>query len=254
MAMLVKGLLAAIAVFFLGCPLNVHAGQSAGGTGAKTLTLGVVAETNQRQVEDHFRDFARYVGKKLTGGAVTEGKIAAAPSQARLARLLTERRVDFYLESAYPTYLINSVYGAGKLLLRRWKGGQAEYRGLILTHRSGASARLEELRGKLIAFEDPGSTSGYYLPKFFLSKRGFKLAQKGQIGAAVASGEVGYVFAYSQERLLEWVLAQQVAAGAFSNDDYDALDDKKKSDLTILAETDNLPRHLVSVRKDLPPL
>ena len=44
-----------------------------------------------------------------------------------------------------------------------------------------------------------------------------------------------------------------MAAGAFSNDDYDTLDGSKKSDITILAETASLPRHLVSVRKDLPP-
>jgi phosphonate transport system substrate-binding protein len=49
------------------------------------------------------------------------------------------------------------------------------------------------------------------------------------------------------------VLTKQVAAGAFSNDDYATLDEKKKSEITILAETDRLPRHLVSVRKDLDP-
>jgi phosphonate transport system substrate-binding protein len=49
------------------------------------------------------------------------------------------------------------------------------------------------------------------------------------------------------------VLTDQVAAGAFSDDDHAALDEKKKSEIIILAETERLPRHLLSVRKDLPP-
>jgi phosphonate transport system substrate-binding protein len=48
------------------------------------------------------------------------------------------------------------------------------------------------------------------------------------------------------------VLTQQVAAGAFNDDDYAALDEKSKADINILAQTEMLPRHLVSVRKDMP--
>jgi phosphonate transport system substrate-binding protein len=44
-----------------------------------------------------------------------------------------------------------------------------------------------------------------------------------------------------------------VAAGAFSDDDYAKLDEKKRSDIAILAETERLPRHLVSIRKDMAP-
>jgi phosphonate transport system substrate-binding protein len=228
-------------------------GQTRGGVEIKTITLGIVAAKNQKEIEEHFREFVRYVATKLSSMSAIEGKIAMAPTDARLARLLTERKADFYMESPYPTYLINSVYGAGKLLLRRWKGGMADYHALIFTTRNGETKRLEDLRGKLIAFEDPGSTSGYFLPKFFLSRRGFKLSQKSQVGANVAAGEIGYIFAYSQDKLVDWVLTKQVAAGAFSNDDHATLDERKKSDLTILAETDSLPRHVVSVRRDLAP-
>jgi phosphonate transport system substrate-binding protein len=129
----------------------------------------------------------------------------------------------------------------------------AEYQSLIFTKRGSETKGLADLRGKIIAFEDPGSTSGYFLPKLFLSRMGFKLAQKNGIGAQVSPGEVGFVFADSQEKLVDLVLARQAAAGAFSNDDYSALEEKKKSDITILAETERLPRHLLSVRTDMPP-
>jgi len=247
--------LCAIVTLFFDFALGSHAmGQARGTVEAKTITLGIVSPTNQKEVEEHFRDFVRYVARKLSSAPPIEGRVVAVPTQSALSKLLIERRVDFYLESAYPTYLINSVYGAGKLLLRRWKGGMDEYYGLIFTSKSGEIKRLEDLRGKLIAFEDPGSTSGHFLPKFFLSRLGFKLSEKSRLESNVAAGEVGYIYAYSQDKLVDLVLTKQVAAGAFSNDDYATLNKRKKSDIRVLAETEKLPRHLVSVRKDLDPV
>ena len=65
--------------------------------------------------------------------------------------------------------------------------------------------------------------------------------------------DIGYLFANSQEKVIDWVLTKKVAAGAFSDDDYARLDEKKRSEITILAETERLPRNLVSVRKDFAP-
>ena len=92
----------------------------------------------------------RYVASKLSAAPPIEGKNRCS-SDAVGARQPTSSicSVDFYMESPYPTYLINSVYGAGKLLLRRWKGGMAEYHALIFTSRTkGKTKRLEDLRGK----------------------------------------------------------------------------------------------------------
>ena len=52
--------------------------------------------------------------------------------------------------------------------------------------------------------------------------------------------------------MLNLVLKKKVGAGAFSNDDYARLEDKTKPLISILGETESVPRHLVSVRKDLP--
>src|SRR6185295_4584444 len=175
---------------------------------AKTITLGIVSEINQKEIEQHFQPFVRYVAEKLSTATKLEGRIVVAPTQSRLAGLLTERKADFYMESPHPTYMINSVYGAGKLLLRRWKGGMADYHASIFTARNGETKRLEDLKGKIIAFEDPESTSGYFLPRLFLTKQGFKLLPKTQIGPNVPRGEVGYIFAYLQDKLVDLVLTK----------------------------------------------
>jgi phosphonate transport system substrate-binding protein len=240
------------ALFLLDIVLGSRAAaQTRGRSEVKSITLGIAAEFNPKEIEERFQDFVRYLAGKLSSPSKIEGRIVVAPTQSRLASLLTERKADFYMESPYPTYLINSVYGAGKLLLRRWKGGLADYHALIFTKRNGATKRLEDLRGKIIAFEDPESTSGYFLPSRLLTSKGFKLLRKTEIDTKISAAEVGYIFANSQDKLVDLVLTQQVAAGAFSNDDYAAIDAQKKSDITILAQTASLPRHLVSVRRDL---
>ena len=231
---------------------SIACGQSANGFTTNSLTLGIVAASHQREIEEHFRPFVTYVARRLFSTVDVEGKIIIVPTLPELAKALDQGKIDFFMESPYPTYVVNQVQGAGKLLLRRWKGGLGEYRGLIATHKDSGVNRLESLRGKVIAFEDPESTSGYFLPKFFLQRNGFKLSQVAAPDANVPATEVGYIFANDTDRLFELILAKQVAAITISDDDFASLDDKRKANLNILAQTELLPRHLVSVRKDMP--
>jgi phosphonate transport system substrate-binding protein len=221
---------------------------------AQTVSLGIVSEINQTLIADHFSDFVRYVAGKLSSASDIEGKVVIASTPFQLARLIDQKKVDFYMESPYPTYLVNDVQGVAKLMLRRWKGGMAEYRSLIFTKKNGEINRLEDLRGKVLVFESPESTSGHFLPKHFLTRKGFKFIDKSRFNPEALATDIGYLFAGSQEKVVDWVLTKKAAAGAFSDDDYARLDEKKRSDITILAETERLPRHLVSVRKDFAPV
>ncbi|HJX09031.1 MAG TPA: phosphate/phosphite/phosphonate ABC transporter substrate-binding protein [Candidatus Binatia bacterium] len=244
----------AIAALVCGMILTVNAaGQGMERAKGQTLTLGIVSEIHRAQIEGHFQDFVRYVAGKLSAAPDFEGKVMITPSAFQLARLIEQKKVDFYMESPYPTYLINNMHAVAKLLLRRWKSGMAEYRSLIFTKNNGEVSRLEDLRGKVLVFEDPGSTSGHFLAKSFLLKKGFKFADKSRFDPHGSPTEVGYVFAYSQEKLVDMVLAKQAAAGAFSDDDYAKLGEKKKSAIAILAQTERVPRHFLSVRKDFAP-
>jgi phosphonate transport system substrate-binding protein len=237
--------------FLLRAEIGSAADQTPVRNEMKTLTLGLVSGVNQKEIAEHFREFAQYVSRKSYAPTDAEGKVVVAPTLAELAKLLTQNNVDFFMESPYPTYVVNHVHGAAKLLLRRWKGGKPEYRSLIATHRDSNMSRLHDLRGKIVAFEDPESTSGYFLPKFFLQRNGFKLSQVASDNVKVPTTEIGYVFGKTRDNLINWVLSKQVAAVALSDDDYATLDNQRKATLNILAQTELLPRHLVSVRKNL---
>ena len=239
-----------VLVFGLLAPAKVRA-QATGDFDANTITLGIVTKSHQQEIIEHFRPFISYISGKVLATPRAQGKVRVTSSLPELARLLDRREVDFFMESPYPTYVINQVHGAAKLLLRRWKGGMAEYRSLIITAKNSGITKIANLQDRNIAFEDPESTSGYFLPKFFLQRNGLKLSPQTSGSSGVLPGAIHYIFAGSIEKILDLVLANQVAAGAISDDDFAGMAAEKKARLSILAQTDLLPRHLVSVRKDL---
>lgn len=250
-----RGLVSALILPLALAALSQNASsQAAKSPEVKSITLGLISDTNASAVQEHFREFIRYVAGRLSAGSEAEAKVVIAPTIFDMAKLLEQRRIDFYMESPYATYLINYVHGVGKTLLRRWKRGQAEYQSLIITKREGGIKQLSDLRGKSIVFEDTGSTSGYLLPKIFLVRRGFKLAQKRDYDPFASPAEITYFFAYSRRRLLQSVLTRQAAAAAISDDDYAGLDKKEQAEIRVLDQTEKLVRHLVSVRSDLPSL
>lgn len=217
-----------------------------------SLSLGIVSQKPQEAVEERFQDFVNYLAQRLSPTSEIKGGIVVAPTALQLATLLEEKKVDFYMESPYPTYLVNRL-GVARVLLRRWKGGVAEYKSIIFTRTDSGITRLEDLLGKIIVFEDPGSTSAYLLPKVLLLNKGFMVTEKSSFEATVSPKEIGYLFAGSERNIVTWVLSKKAAAGAFSNDDLAKLDEKRKAKVFILAETEMFPRHLLSVRKDLDP-
>jgi phosphonate transport system substrate-binding protein len=243
--------LAAIAALVCGLFSADAAEQTREQVKTQTVTLGVVSELGRGQVTRHFSEFVRYIAARIAPGS--EGKIVIAPTPFQLARLIEQNRVDFYMESPYPTYLVNNVQGVAKLLLRRWKGGMPEYRSLIFSRKNGEVKQLEDLKGKVFVFEDPESTSGHFLPQHFLSRKGFRFIDKNRYDPDASPTDVRFLFSGSQEKVVDWVLTQKAAAGAISDDDYARLDEKTKSEITILTETERLPRNLLSVRKDFSP-
>jgi phosphonate transport system substrate-binding protein len=239
-----------VAALLLAATLEAEA-QVKQGPSIQTLTLGLVFQGAPEPVAERFRPLVEYLGRKFTPTGATKGTVTVVPNTAQLMKLLEAKRVDLYLESPFPTYLINRS-GFAHLLLRRWKSGMTEYRGIIFTSKNSRIARLDDLRGKMIAFEDAGSTSGYFLPKLLLFNKGFSVVEKPRLGAKVSDREIGYVFADGDKNVVNLVAQEKVVAGAMSNDDYANLDDKSRALFSILGETESLPRHLVSVRRGLP--
>jgi ABC-type phosphate/phosphonate transport system substrate-binding protein len=216
------------------------------------ITLGIASINPQKKIAE-YQDFVNYLTRKLTSRNSRRGTLHVVPTPFELAQLLIDDKIDFFMDSPYPTHIVNAHAGS-RLLARRWKNGVSEYRSVIITRKDSGITRLEDLRGTIIAFEDPDSTSGYFLPRTMLARRGLELRQRSSFNEATAPKEIGYLFAGSSEiTVIDWVLGKNVSAGAVSDNDLEQLDGKKRSELMVLSASDSLPRYLVSVRKELAP-
>jgi phosphonate transport system substrate-binding protein len=113
---------------------------------------------------------------------------------------------------------------------------------------------LEDLQGKVVAYDDPSSTSGFMMPTSYLIANGLTPVEVNSPESAVGDDEVGYVFAGDDEVTLEWVVSGRVAAGVVDNLTYaEDLPEETRAQLTIIAETEDVARRVLMVRAGLDP-
>jgi len=220
-------------------------------TWAKPIRIGSIHDKPGNEIRK-FLPIARYLAEELKSEGITEGKIIVAKSIRQMATLLREGKVDLFIDSPFPALAVSRLSGS-KLLLRRWKKVMEEYHTVIFVRKDSGISRLDQLKGKMIAFEAPFSTSGYFLPKMVLIQKGFNVVLKDDASELVAPDEVGYVFSRDDENTVVWVLREKVSAGALDHRNY--LKDAKGSlsQLKRLHGTFSIPRQIVSTRADLPP-
>jgi len=217
----------------------------------RALTVGSIDSKDPGGEVKKFLPFARYLAVQLKSEGVEEGKIAIARSIQEMAKFMKEGKVDIFIDSPFPAIAVSRLAGS-KLLARRWKKGVAEYRSIIFARKDGNIKKLSDLNGKIIAFEEPYSSSGYFFPKTVLRQKEFKLSQKYNPQDSVSPDEIGYVFSYDDESTMVWVLKGKAQAGSMDDQNYKKLGRRDLDKLLILYKSSSLPRHVVSCRSDLP--
>jgi len=178
--------------------------------------------------------------------------VVVAASMDEMARLMREGNVDIYIDSPFPVVRVGELCGATPIL-RRWKNGQETYRGVVFARRGSGIASVEDLKGRVIAFDEEFSTAGYVLPISMLLQLGLTLTKADDASRKIPSDEVGYVFSSDDENTFLWVSRGKVAAGATSNVAFEQLTRDRPREFLIVAETGPVPRHVVCHRAGLSP-
>ena len=222
------------------------------------LTWGgqiLVGSLNSREPADEIKKFlpiSTYLAKQLQSEGLEQGKVVVAKSVPEMAAFLRDGKVDLYIDSPFPSLAVSRLSGS-KFLLRRWKKGIGEYHSVIFARKDSGINLLEDLQGKLISFEEPYSSTGYFLPKLSMMQKGLKLVAKNDVFDPVGQKEVGYVFSYDDENTMVWVLRGGVKAGAMDHQSYLKQARGSLEILRIIEKTFSIPRQIVSHREDLSP-
>lgn len=218
-------------------------------TATDSIVVADISDEPAQKIED-YQPFSDYLATQLADIGVTVGQVEVAPDMATMADWLASGTVDVYFDSPYPSLIVGELSGA-QPVLRRWKDGVAGYHTVIFAQADGEFANILDLKGQMVAFEEPFSTSGYMLPLAYLIEVGMTLVEKPDVDAQLTADQVGYVFSDAHENSIQWVLSGKVAAAAVAYSDFLEIPADIRQQLTILAETEPLPRHLVMLSPTL---
>lgn len=231
---------------FLFCT-NLEAGQN-------TITISKVTSHFRKQYQQ-LKPLIKYVAKQLKHMGIKKGKVLLARNNQELIKLVKEGKIDIVTETPFSSMLFIEKAGM-KILLRSWKKGVSSYHSVIFVRKDSKIDSLEDLKGKVIAFEDPGSTTGYFLPKAEIMKKGLPLVELNNYREKPPSDKIGYYFANGEVNIVHWVHKGVVAAGVLDNLEYqhpEKVPEKFMPDFKIIYATEDVPRALMLIRGNIDP-
>jgi phosphonate transport system substrate-binding protein len=217
-----------------------------------TLVIGRVSDDPRKHYK-RLKPIVDYVASHLSDVGITRGSVLMAKDNRQLIRYLNEKKVDWVSETVISALIYHQETGA-EIIARRWRKGVPEYHSVFFTRKETGIESIEQLKGKKIAFEDPGSTTAYFVPVGVLKRAGLELVRLSSPTESPPANKVGYVFAGRDLNVATWVHKGLTDAGAFSNLDWTNPDDVPgayREDLKLIYETRPFPRAVELVRKDL---
>lgn len=214
-----------------------------------TLKVGRIT-SNPRKDLAEFSVFADYLAKRLQHAGVSGGKVVFARNVNEMAQLINTKQVDVISDSLYPQLQLRKMSNLD-LLANEHRNGKSSYHSILITRKNSSINLLSDLKGKIIAFEDEGSTPSYFVPWIILAQTGMVLVKE-----TPNPEQVGYTFAREEINITKWVHSGKVAVGALSSKDWSnpkRVPPALKADLRIMYRSAEFPRSILGVRADLEP-
>lgn len=205
----------------------------------EALTLGMIDSSPSKTIQ-RFTPLLEY----LNGKGVAADKVVVTKSLDAMAEKFTSGEVDFIFESVYSALKMMDDTGAAPVLIRQ-KSGVKMYNSVIFVKKDSPIQTLQDLEGKVIAFEDPSSTSSFMLPRKILENAGLKLKESRKS----IPGHVAYYFSKDDDNTIAQVnLGRRADAGGIKKSEVEGSPDFR----LLSPESVNVPRHVLIVRKGVP--
>lgn len=218
-------------------------------TAQDVIVLGDISNDPDKSIR-RAQPLADYLAANLADFGISSGTVKVAPDMDTMIEWMQNGEVDLYFDSVYPVMTISDATNA-QPILRRWRDGVGEYHTVFFTLAGGDIQSLEDLQGHSVGFDEPFSTSGYMMPLTYIINAGLAATEYDSTDATVADDEIGYVFSGDDDNTIQWVLSERIAAGVTDDDTFADLPEETRTELTVIAETDPLPRQVVLAREGL---
>lgn len=221
--------------------------------GGLNLVIGRITDDPDKHFK-RMNNMAEYLAVELLAYGISGVDVIMVETEAEMEKLILEGKVDILSETPFMALSLRDKK-AVKILMREWKKGVPKYHSVIIARKDGPVQSMSDLVGKRFVFEDPGSTSGYMLPRDALQVSGLNLSELAKPNSTVPAGKVGYSFSGSESGVILGVHKGTFAAGAVSNldwNDKETVPDNLRKDLQVIHETNPVIRSTVMVRAAIP--
>ncbi|WP_237577744.1 phosphate/phosphite/phosphonate ABC transporter substrate-binding protein [Noviluteimonas dokdonensis] len=218
------------------------------------LVLGRISDDPKEHYEQ-LKPLLDYVVPRMADVGIREGRILMAHDVQQMNSYLRRGRVDWVTETAGTGMLLEQGSGAKPLLLTE-RDGVSAYTSVFFVRKDSGIQSLKDMRGRRVAFQNPYSTSAYYVPASELLDQGLKLEILLSPMDRAEPDRVGYLFARTELNIATWVHKRLVDVGVMSNLDWQnpqRVPAAFRADLQIVHETPAYPRALEMVRGSMDP-
>ncbi len=233
---------AILLAFSIGCAAT-SPGESANNNAAQKLVIALKPDKNPDQMMQERASLEKYLSDKLTRPVQVVIPLSAAVINEGFAN----GTIDMGYLSA--TDLINAK--DAELLLAGEIGGETTYKSYWLALKEKPYEKVEDLRGKPIAFASKTSTSGFIIPLWDLRRKNL-VSEKADPEEFFGKGNVFYGTGYvsAVERVLNGD-AEAAAVSYYVLDEDKHLSLEQRARLKKVAEQGDVPTHIIAVRKSL---
>lgn len=231
-------------LFGLAAALAISSGAQAE-LGLEKVVVALKPDKNPEQMLQERKTLSDFLSKKL--GRPVE--VIVPLSSAVIIEGFANGTVDLGYLSA-TDMVVAQKKNAGQILLAGEIDGRNSYQSYWLALKEKPYNKVEDLRGKPVAFASKTSTSGYLIPVYDLKRKG--LLSKPDPEAFFGAGNLFYGTGYVSA--VERVLNGQAEAAAVS---YYVLDKDKhltieqRAKLKKVTEQGPVPTHVIAVRSSI---
>lgn len=232
----------AFALSGIGMGCTQSGGDNKPGAPPTKLVFGFVPSVEADKIAENAQPMADFLTKELGMPVETY----TTQDYAGLVEAMKSGQVD--IGSLPPlAYVLAKDRGAAEVLVKTSRRGSPTYHAMFTARAGSGINKIEDAKGKRIAFVDPSSASGFLFPAAFLKKQGIE----------PDSFFSQTVFAGGHDAAIRAVYTGEVDVAATYDDarnKLEKLDAYKdvKTKVVSIGKTDEIPNDTISVRSGLP--
>ncbi|GHF29962.1 hypothetical protein GCM10017044_26600 [Kordiimonas sediminis] len=242
-----------LALFAL-CLLSFDLSYAVADETKKSFVLGRVSVYPDEEMS-RLESLSIYLKQNLPNAENMHFEQVIVSSLEEMIELLKKGEVDLVSETPFAAMELQLATGA-EILLRERKYGMKEYDSLLIANSNLDIKSLDDFKGQLLALEDPGSTSGFWLPVSVFVNAGIPVREVESTTAPIGKDEVGYIFAGDSENVTQWIASGIAAGGGVSEYDLNTPNRTPlivRSKLRVVTRSQSVLRSLVLVPAGMPP-